>query len=63
MARARLYRATTSFACEINGVERFIRGGEVLPSSDPVIKALPDYFEAETPVEEATAAPGEKRKR
>lgn len=63
MARPRVYRATTSFACDINGVEHFIRSGEVLPSSHPVVKAHGDLFESETAVEDATAIPGEKRRR
>jgi hypothetical protein len=44
-------RATTSFIVEVDGVERIVRTGEVLPADDPVVKAAPNLFEPEAPIE------------
>jgi hypothetical protein len=63
MPRAGFVRATTSFACTVKDVEYLVHGGEVLPASHPAAKAHPELFEPERPVEQATAAPGEKRRR
>ncbi len=63
MARARSVVATASFLTDLDGEEHFIHAGEVLPATHPVVKARPELFEAEVPVEQATAAPGEKRRR
>jgi hypothetical protein len=64
MARAsKLVRAKSTFAAEVEGVQRIVHRGDVLPASDPVVKAHKAKFEDELAVEQATAAPGEKRKR
>jgi hypothetical protein len=63
MAKAKLLRATATFACEVKGVEYFVHAGEVLPADHPAVKGREELFEPENPVEQATAAPGEKRKR
>ena len=63
MARAKLVRARGNFAAAVDGVEHFVHQGDVLSASHPLAKARPELFDAETPVEQATAAPGEKRKR
>jgi hypothetical protein len=61
MPRAKLVRAKASFQCSAGGKEYFVRVGEVFPASSPVAKAAPELFEPEHPVEQATAAPGERR--
>ncbi len=48
---ARLVRATTSFTCDVEGVEHFVRAGEVLPATDPVVKGREELFEPAEPVE------------
>lgn len=55
--------AVTSFAAP---GRRVIREGQVLAGDDPLVSAHPSYFvpadvAAERQVEQATAAPGEKR--
>ena len=45
MATAKVYRATTSFGATVGKVEYFVREGEVLPSTHPVVKAHPELFE------------------
>lgn len=54
-------RATTSFAVGY----RFVREGEIVNSDDPVVRGNRIYFEPVTTpdvVEQATAAPGERRR-
>jgi len=63
MARAKLLRATSSFLTNVDGEEHFVHAGEVLPATHPIAKARPELFEPEIPVEQATAEPGERRKR
>jgi hypothetical protein len=56
---------------EKNGVQRVLRPGDIIDSTDPVVKGKPeDWFEAVEvtaarttlrAVEQATSAPGEKR--
>jgi hypothetical protein len=58
---AKLVRAISTFACDVNGEEQLVRTGELLPANDPIVKARPELFEV--PIEQATAAPGEKRRR
>jgi hypothetical protein len=60
---AKLVRATASFNATVGKVERFVSEGELYKATDPVVKAVPEHFAPETPVETATAAPGEKRRR
>lgn len=42
-----------------NGASRGVRQGDVIPDDDPIVREFPWLFEAA--VEQATAAPGEKR--
>ena len=58
--------ALTSFICAVDGVTLTVRKDETFTSSDPVVKNYPELFtpriKATGPrVEQATAAPGEKR--
>lgn len=53
-------RATVSF----HALGRFVRAGEEVESSDPIAVRYPSMFDgAASSVEQATAAPGEKRAR
>ena len=61
MAPRRTVRATAAFVAFVDGRMVAVAEGELLSASDPVVKANPGLFEV--PVEQATAAPGEKRKR
>lgn len=62
-------RCKESFAADVNGVQRVVTAGQLLDSADPIVKGRDSLFEpVETyiqrntpPVEQATAAPGEKR--
>ena len=63
MASAKLVRAVSNFACEADGVERLVHAGEVLRANDPVVRKRPELFEETTPIEQTTAAPGERRRR
>lgn len=56
-------RALASFAATVGKVEYFVRQGELLRADHPAVKGRAELFEPATPVEQATAAPGEKRKR
>jgi hypothetical protein len=56
MARGKEVEAITSFACEVDGKERLIRQGEVLPANSPVVKGREDLFEQQ----QAIAAPRKK---
>lgn len=58
--------AKTSFSTEVNGhPEAVVQGKSLLREDDPIVKQNPEYFEsaerAVQEVEEATAAPAEKR--
>jgi hypothetical protein len=44
MAAAKV-RATVAFVTTLNGVERVVAYGQVLPASDPVVKERPKLFE------------------
>jgi hypothetical protein len=55
-----------SFVGLVNGEERLFRQGESVRPSDPAVKKWPDFFgpaifNEPARVEQATAAPGEKR--
>ena len=52
-------RARESFFAFVKGISRQIRAGELVKNNDPVVKGRESLFES--PVEQATAAPGEKR--
>jgi hypothetical protein len=56
MATAKKVRASTSFSCDVGGVEYLVHAGDVLPVTDPVVKKHREFFEAEQ-----AAAPGEVR--
>lgn len=54
------------FYGEINGKERIFRRGDVIQEGDPALKKWPHLFVRQNiynqaPIEQATAAPGEKR--
>lgn len=64
--------ATTDFSTRVKGVEYAVRVGNTIHSDHPLAKAHPDMFRPAgarvtfpTPgrIEQATAAPGEKRDR
>jgi hypothetical protein len=57
MARAKQVQAISSFACDVDGKERLIRQGEVLPADSPIVKGRKELFEEQP----ATAASSEKR--
>jgi hypothetical protein len=66
MARDTLYQVKDSFITSHKGAEVAYTKGELVPGDDPGYKRAPHLFEALTvrgqaPVEQATAAPGEKR--
>ena len=63
MARSARLVATTSFAYPLDGKEHFVHRGEVLPASHPAVKGRRELFAPELPLEQATAAPGERRNR
>lgn len=47
-----------------HALDRFVAAGDDLPAGDPIVKRYPSLFEDGAPaVEQATAAPGEKRTR
>lgn len=60
----RLFVAKSSFSVEHNGVQMMASPrDEPRSEDDPLYKAVPHMFRAWEPVEQATAAPGEKRTR
>jgi hypothetical protein len=67
MAKADFYTVTESFVGRLNGAEVEYHKGDVVPASDPAVKKMPLHFEPlvlrghDRVVEQATAAPGEKR--
>ncbi len=61
-----LVRASAPFACEHDGYTQVIQPGSIYEDTDPLVRANPDCFEpvratAGVSVEQATAAPGERR--
>ena len=65
-----LFAARQAFAANVDGVTVIIQPGQVVDANDPVLKGREDLFEDFAPkirkypgqrVEQATAAPGEKR--
>ena len=62
-----IYVAKESFACDVDGENyQFHKGRTRVRASHPAVKANPDYFEpveleVHYDVEQATAAPGERR--
>ena len=65
--------AVASFTTELDGTEVFVHAGDVVPASSPLAKGRQHLFVPRSqyvqtegtppPVEQATAAPGEKRRR
>ena len=58
-----MYRATTAFMAEVDGVELIARDGELFPAGHKLVKAHPELFSPADAAEQATAAPGETRGR
>jgi hypothetical protein len=57
-------RAVSTFQTTIKGQEHLVHAGEVLPATDPVVKARPELFEpAEGASASKRAAPRRARKR
>lgn len=68
-------RCTAAYAVMVNGVPRVVAHDELVDSNDPIVKGREQHFETvdqhmqrrrrdrtdTAPVEQATAAPGEKR--
>lgn len=69
MARTdRLFQAKGEFAVELDGVPTVVHKGELVREGHPLLKNRMSLFEPYDPkirfdVEQATAAPGEKRGR
>lgn len=66
MASDQLVIATESFTTSITGQEiAVVKGHTRLEASHPVVRALPQFFApvGVTGVEQATAAPGSKRRK
>jgi hypothetical protein len=65
----RVFRARTSFAAFLDGRTIIVQPGTLVDASDPILKGRKNLFEEFVPntrnypsrVEQATAAPGEKR--
>jgi hypothetical protein len=70
-AGAELFVARQAFATQVNGVTIVVQPGQLVDSDDPILKGRAELFEPFVPkvrqypgqarVEQATAAPGEKR--
>lgn len=63
---ADIYVATRSFHCEVGGERLFVTAGERVRDGHPLLRAQAENFEpvdttVKYDVEQATAAPGEKR--
>jgi hypothetical protein len=59
-----------AFVCELDGQQYDLKGGDLIEADHPLVKKYPDHFAdpvfrfpAPGRVEQATAAPGEKRGR
>ena len=71
MAKDDIYQVTTTFVITLDGGDVEYHIGELVDADDPALKVVPQHFgpvefkhrKAEKPVEQATAAPGEKRGR
>lgn len=62
----RLMKSKTPFTTSVGGIPVVVRRGELVPADHELVKANPAYFEpaeqhTRFTVEQATAAPGEKR--
>lgn len=61
-------QATTSIVIQNKGQEYVVRGGDLYDTKHPLVKDHPGLFrelvaDVGAPVEQATAAPGQKRNR
>lgn len=57
-----VFQARSAFVTEVGGKRRLVRAGELVSEGDPVLKGRAHLFVAVSEaVEQATAAPGEKR--
>jgi len=71
MAKDDIYQVTTTFVIALGDRDVEYHTGEIVDGDDPAYKRVPEHFgpvefkhrKAEKPVEQATAAPGEKRGR
>lgn len=71
MAKDDILQVTTTFVITLNGHDVEYHVGEIVDADDPALKRVPEHFgpvefkhrKAGRPVEQATAAPGEKRGR
>lgn len=69
MADLKFFTVTESFIGNLDGIEVEYQKGEVVGADDPAVKKMPSHFEpivvkggaVRGGVEQATAAPGEKR--
>lgn len=67
MAKAALHRVRESFVGSLDGKEVEYHTGEIVDAEDPALRKWPDAFEPmvvrehRPVVEQATAAPGERR--
>lgn len=53
--------ARTSGVMSVDGSRYFFRKGQPYSADHPLVRTHPELFEAFAPVEQATAAPGERR--
>jgi hypothetical protein len=63
-AAAETLVVTDGFVANINGVDTAFRKGETIASDHPAVKKWPQFFgkqDISQRIEQATAAPGEKR--
>lgn len=61
-----IYVAKVGFSCELDGERYQVTAGERIRFGHPLLRSQPDYFEpvdttVHYDVEQATAAPGERR--
>lgn len=66
MARAKLVKARETFSTDVDGASVVVHAGTVVRATDPRVKGREDLFEPaeqRPDIEQATAAPGEKRGR
>jgi len=63
--RTAVYRCTTTFSAQPKGEIWTMVQGDLVRGNHPAVKLYPEFFELvddfDKPVEQATAAPGEKR--
>jgi hypothetical protein len=69
MAKDDIYQVTTTFVITLGDRDVEYHTGEIVDAADPAYKRVPEHFgpvefkhRTAKPVEQATAAPGEKRR-